>query len=129
MYINPLGFRGKYQVRASCGSILRLLWSNCELLSLRKTTRLCQWKIHYASLLLLTLVGRYYTLSVILGTVALSYGSVPMYKMVGHYSYHACVSYVLMQVARSVNRPVGAGNQSKLQSIRMLRILLRGSHL
>ena len=25
---------------------------------------------------------RYYTLSIILGTVALSYGSVPMYKMV-----------------------------------------------
>ena len=25
---------------------------------------------------------RYYTMSVILGTVALSYGSVPMYKMV-----------------------------------------------
>lgn len=27
-------------------------------------------------------VYRYYTISVILGTVALSYGSVPMYKMV-----------------------------------------------
>lgn len=26
----------------------------------------------------------YYTLSVILGTVALSYGSVPLYKMVSH---------------------------------------------
>lgn len=28
------------------------------------------------------MVYRYYTLSVILGTVAFSYGSVPMYKMV-----------------------------------------------
>lgn len=31
---------------------------------------------------------RYYTMSVILGTVALSYGSVPMYKMVGHLRDH-----------------------------------------
>lgn len=28
------------------------------------------------------MMPRYYTISVILGTVALSYGSVPMYKMV-----------------------------------------------
>lgn len=30
-------------------------------------------------------VCRFYTLSIILGTVALSYGSVPLYKMVGYY--------------------------------------------
>jgi hypothetical protein len=30
----------------------------------------------------LTTATRYYTISIILGTVALSYGSVPMYKMV-----------------------------------------------
>lgn len=30
-------------------------------------------------------VCRFYTLSIILGTVALSYGSVPLYKMVGYF--------------------------------------------
>lgn len=29
-------------------------------------------------------VSRFYTLSIILGTVALSYGSVPLYKMAGY---------------------------------------------
>jgi hypothetical protein len=33
------------------------------------------------------LSNRFYTLSIILGTVALSYGSVPMYKMVRHPPY------------------------------------------
>lgn len=33
------------------------------------------------------LSNRFYTLSIILGTVALSYGSVPMYKMVRHVPY------------------------------------------
>jgi hypothetical protein len=36
------------------------------------------------------LPDRFYTLSIILGTVALSYGSVPMYKMVRYVPYRRC---------------------------------------
>ena len=64
---------------------------------------------------------RYYTLSVILGTVALSYGSVPMYKMVslsGIGKYRAS----LMRRARSANKLVGVANRLKLPSIRTLMI-------
>ena len=40
------------------------------------------WVVWQPTLHLILIFSRYYTLSVILGTVALSYGSVPMYKMV-----------------------------------------------
>lgn len=40
-------------------------------------------------------VCRFYTLSIILGTVALSYGSVPLYKMVGYSSLGINTGYKL----------------------------------
>ena len=64
---------------------------------------------------------RYYTLSVILGTVALSYGSVPMYKMVslsGIGRYRASLTCR----ARSVNKLAGVANRLKFPSIRTLMI-------
>ena len=64
---------------------------------------------------------RYYTLSVILGTVALSYGSVPMYKMVSMFGidrYRAS----LIRRARSVNKLVGVASRLRLPSIQTLMI-------
>lgn len=61
---------------------------------------------------------RYYTLSIILGTVALSYGSVPMYKMVCGCEDLLLNQLVLTNNPRFVKRPAGAANQLNL--LRML---------
>lgn len=60
---------------------------------------------------------RYYTISLILGTVALAYGSVPLYKMVCHVighieegSKYTEAHYSLTH--RFVNRPAGAASPS-----------------
>ena len=51
---------------------------------------------------------RYYVMSTILGTVALSYGSVPLYKMVSSRVKLACGSRLTH--ARSAKPPAGAAN-------------------
>jgi len=53
---------------------------------------------------------RYYTLSIILGTVALSYGSVPMYKMVSPSSlslwpFYPCLQYSECSFNESLDLP------------------------
>ncbi len=70
---------------------------------------------------------RYYTLSIILGTVALSYGSVPMYKMV-RLSHDILNRLLLIPGYRYAHRLVGAVNPSNRPSIplaRILRLVLR----
>lgn len=67
----------------------------------------------------------YYTLSVILGTVALSYGSVPMYKMVRFaFLVLRSVSFILSN--RSVSRLAGEASPSKLLYTRTPMTLLLG---
>lgn len=73
-----------------------------------------------------SLSHRYYSLSVILGTIALSYGSVPMYKMV---SILLPVERVLKLTVhiRYVNKPAGAASLLKLRFFPPARILLLDS--
>lgn len=65
---------------------------------------------------------RYYTLSIILGTVALSYGSVPMYKMV-RLPHDILDRFLLIPGYRYVHRLVGVVNPSNRPSIPLARIL------
>ena len=68
----------------------------------------------------------YYTLSVILATVALSYGSVPMYKMVRQ----CCIIILRILITRIgvrfVNRQAGVVNQLGPPSIRTPKTLQHG---
>lgn len=70
---------------------------------------------------------RYYTLSIILGTVALSYGSVPMYKMV-RLSCDILNCVLLILENRYAHRQVGAVNLSNRPSIPLARILRLALH-
>jgi hypothetical protein len=66
----------------------------------------------------------YYTISIILGTVAFSYGSVPMYKMVRH-SLHP-TNRTKLTFPRSAKRPALEANPLKPQAtvVRKAQILL-----
>jgi hypothetical protein len=74
----------------------------------------------YGMVLIVPLVWhRYYTLSIILGTVAFSYGSVPMYKMVCH-SFspatssrsHQALADKRSRTGRSAKQQAGAASPS-----------------
>lgn len=56
----------------------------------------------------------YYTISIIMGTVALSYGSVPMYKMVCFLPLSWSRAIADDSCSRSARQPVGVVNPSKL---------------
>ena len=70
---------------------------------------------------------RYYTLSIILGTVALSYGSVPLYKMV-RLSCYILSWLLLMPGYRYAHRQAGVDNLSNRLSIPLARILRLALH-
>ena len=67
-------------------------------------------------------IYRYYTISIILGTVALSYGSVPMYKMV-RLSCDTLNHLLLILGYRYAHRLVGVVNPLNRPSIPLARIL------
>ena len=68
---------------------------------------------------------RYYSLSIILGTVALSYGSVPMYKMVSR-SDNFRVEKSAHVATRYASKPAGAASPSKLPFTHLQKILQHG---
>lgn len=91
---------------------------------------------------IITKSTRYYTLSVILGTVALSYGSVPMYKMVGKLLQYLDLEFLLNcdQICQQTGwggQPIKATSHSSVEdssvrlqpvtSSRRLRITFNGS--
>jgi len=114
---------GKYPVQGRQDRVMLLLWNNYELLSPTRTTQLC--KLQRTALQAVANPSRHYTLSVILGTVALSYGSVPMYKMVRLLDDMSRTS-LLTSMTRFANRPAGVVNPSKLPYTRTPRTLLCG---
>lgn len=57
--------------------------------------------------------GRFYVMSVILGTVAFSYGSVPLYKMVRSQLFPSLVySQLMLSLLRSAKLQAGVASQS-----------------
>jgi hypothetical protein len=100
------------------------IWNVCELSTKCGTERRCtvgleqvlvaRWE-QYANR------PRFYTLSVILGTVAFSYGSVPMYKMVSSATLHSRpfrsrLTRDHFKKHRSVRLPAGAANRFEHQA-------------
>jgi hypothetical protein len=66
----------------------------------------------------------YYTLSIILGTVAFSYGSVPMYKMVGRRPRPSSKTKTNQSDSRSARRQDGEASPSGLLVMADLRVAI-----
>jgi hypothetical protein len=66
----------------------------------------------------------YYTLSIILGTVAFSYGSVPMYKMVGRRPRPSSKTITNQSYSRSARRQDGEASPSGLLVMAELRVAI-----